>query len=67
MAAYDDVVMISHAKWLEVPNRDEIDDAWWQSFLGEVPQNVDQLSDAHVLALQILALNQELQEARQDG
>lgn len=64
MALFDEIVNQCHAKWIETENKDEILPEWWTVFLGSIPEDVDLLSDAEVLALQILVLQEELKVLR---
>ena len=67
MALFDEIENQCHAKRIETENKDEILPDWWTVFLGSIPEDVDLLSDAEVLALQILVLQEELKVLRLDA
>lgn len=46
--------------WEQVPNKDEIEAEWWLAFSGLIPESPLNLPDVQILALAILALQDEL-------
>jgi hypothetical protein len=48
------------ANWLSVENKEAIEPEWWLAFSGTIPLNPELLGDIEILALAILALQDEL-------
>lgn len=56
----EQVLESATANWQTVENKDAIEPEWWLAFSGTIPLNPDLLGDIEILALAILALQDEL-------
>lgn len=56
----EQVLESATANWQTVEAKDAIEAEWWLAFLGHIPDDVNQLGPVEILALAILALQDEL-------
>ena len=61
------VLESASANWATVENKNEIEPEWWLAFLGLIPEDPENLGPIEILALAILALQDELEDYKLDN
>jgi hypothetical protein len=56
----EQVIESAADNWASVENKEQIDAEWWLAFCGFIPEDVEDLPAVEILALAILALQDEL-------
>ena len=56
----DQILESAAENWGNVPNKESIEAEWWLAFSGFIPVDVNDLAAIEILALAILALQEEL-------